>query len=154
MTIRSILSAIGLTVLVVPPLAMAQDGGEVPPGIGGVVWENARGGAVAERAPGNLVQSSTIRFQEVHANAIFRGLAGSGTKIDETEPEDDPQDRVIQAVTEAFFQQLTELIVLLGLIIGGDDTVVIIDGGDTPTVDPLGSGVSDLLGGEVAAPAG
>jgi hypothetical protein len=108
------------------------------------VWENATGGAIATRLPGNMVQAGTNRFQTAHDAAINH--ARNGPTITATSQPSDAVDQlkvdllnVIITDFNTIYLPLIEAYILGQATPSGG-------GGSTPTPNQPGTDASDLLG--------
>ena len=115
------------------------------------VWNNARGGAIAARRPGLMVQQGIQRYSNRQNDIISRALFGPIIT-------DTADDREVKPITQAkaeairiIFENLTALIVAI-------DLQNQLDAGRPPSDSGGGTSaptdVSDLLGGPITGPGG
>lgn len=139
--------ALGLTVA--GSTAFAQF---IEPSAGSLaVWNNARGGAIAARRPGLMVQQGIQRYSNRQNDIISRTLFGPIIT-------DTAADREVKPITQAkadmiriVFENLTALIVAIDLqnqLNAGQPSPDSGGGTAAPT------DVSDLLGGPITGPGG
>ncbi|UCG15246.1 MAG: hypothetical protein JSV19_08100 [Phycisphaerales bacterium] len=115
------------------------------------VWNNARGGAIAARRPGLMVQRGMQRYSNRQNDIISRALFGPVIT-------DTAADREVKPITQAkaeairiIFENLTALIVAIDLQnqLNAGRPSPDSGGGTSPPTD-----VSDLIGGPVIGPGG